>query len=232
MLPTPSVGISNSVRPVASGLFVQFIGKVKPTVVSANRDLTVVGVAFEVAKRDFRLEAIWEGRLVLLDDSHEFAKGEFLVDELGFGGLLSIGEPPAHDVAMVVVLVEVDAVESTVLDEICENDLLLKVGECAAWTVQPKEHLREFAAVIDFSRDLEVLDFAPANDAREVLDCRTGSDGELAFGCHRDSRLGFFFMVFNFHVDCLWFGFVRHKFAQPFQYAFPVKELGIQEFGF
>ena len=33
----------------------------------------MVGVALEVAKRDFRLEAMREGRLVLLDDLHEFA---------------------------------------------------------------------------------------------------------------------------------------------------------------
>ena len=50
----------------------------------------MVGVALEVAKRDFRLEAMREGRLVPLDDSHELAKGEFLVDELWFGRLLSI----------------------------------------------------------------------------------------------------------------------------------------------
>ena len=152
----------------------------------------MVGVALEVAKRDFGLETIREGRLVFLDDLHELAKGEFLVDECGFCRLLPIGEPPAHDVAMIVVLVEVDAVESAVLDEIRENDLLFKVGECAAWTVQPKEHLREIAAVIDLRCDLEVLDFALANDAREVVDCRTGSDGELTFGCHRNSRLGCF----------------------------------------
>ena len=152
----------------------------------------MVGVALEVAKREFRFEAKREGCLVFLDDSYEFAKGEFLVDKRGLGRLLPIGEPPAHDVAMIVVLVEVDAVESTILDEIRENDLLFKVCECTAWTVQPKEHLREIAAVIDFCRDLEVLDFALANDAREVVDCRTGSDGELAFGRHRDSRLGFF----------------------------------------
>ena len=181
--------MSNS---VLSGLFVQLVGKVKSVVVSADRDLTVVGVAFEVAKRGFRFEAMREGCLVFLDDLHELAKGEFLVDECGFGRLLSVCEPPAHDVAMIVVLVEVDAVESTVLDEIRENDLLFKVGECAAWAVQPKEYLREIAAVIDFCRDLEVLDFALANDAREVVDCRTGSDGELTFGCHRNSRLGCF----------------------------------------
>ena len=152
----------------------------------------MVGVALEVAKRDFGLEAIREGRLVFLDDLHELAKGEFLVDEGGLGGFLSVSEPPAHNVAMIVVLVEVDAVESAVLDEIRENDLLFKVGECAARAVQPKKYLREIAAVVDFCRDLEILDVTLANDAREVVDCRTGSDGELAFGCHRDSRLGFF----------------------------------------
>ena len=102
--------MSKSVKPVASGLFVQLVGKVKSAVVSADRDLTVVGVALEVAKRDFGLEAIREGRHVFLDDSHELAKGEFLVDECGFCRLLSIGEPPAHDVAMIVVLVVVDLV--------------------------------------------------------------------------------------------------------------------------
>ena len=89
---------------------VQLVGEVKPAVVGADGELAVVGVALEVAERKFRLEAKREGCLVFFDDLHELAKGEFLVDEGGFGWLLSIGEPPAHDVAMIVVLVEVDLV--------------------------------------------------------------------------------------------------------------------------
>ena len=45
---------------------------------------------------------------------------------------------------------------------------------------------------IDLRCDLEVFDITLVNDAREVVDCRTGSDGELAFDRRRDGRLGCF----------------------------------------
>ena len=152
----------------------------------------MVGVALEVAEREFRLEAVREGCLVLLDDSHEFAQGEFLVDKRGFCWLLSVGEPPAHEAVMIVMFVEVDAVEPAVLDEAGEYDLLLKAGERAAWTFEPKECFGAIAAVVDFRADLEVLDATLAHDAREVVDCRTGSDGELAFDRRCDGRFGVF----------------------------------------
>lgn len=85
----PSVGLIKA-GPILPCLLVQLIGEVETAVVSADGDLAVVGVTLEIAKGDFRFEAIREGRLVFLDDLHEFGKGEFLIDERGFCGLLSI----------------------------------------------------------------------------------------------------------------------------------------------